>query len=153
MAKYRAHLPQLDGGLFLTDGGLETTLYFRDGIEIPCFAAFDLLKDEAGTQRLRDYFGLYAGIARSNGVGFVLETVTWRANADWGRKIGYSSDALVAANHEFLLFFLLGCGVVREKIDGTISNVAQELSGALGRDGRRHSGKKGHRRERGHSAA
>jgi len=100
MAKYRAHLPQLDGGLFLTDGGLETTLYFRDGIEIPCFAAFDLLKDEAGTQRLRDYFGLYAGIARSNGVGFVLETVTWRANADWGRKIGYSSDALVAANHE-----------------------------------------------------
>jgi len=100
MAKYRAHLPQLDGGLFLTDGGLETTLYFRDGIEIPCFAAFDLLKDEAGTQRLRDYFGLYAGIARSNGVGFVLETVTWRANADWGRKIGYSSDALVAANHD-----------------------------------------------------
>jgi hypothetical protein len=25
MSKYRQHLPQLDGGLFLTDGGLETT--------------------------------------------------------------------------------------------------------------------------------
>ena len=30
MAKYRAQLPQLEGGLFLTDGGIETTLVDAD---------------------------------------------------------------------------------------------------------------------------
>ena len=37
--KYRGRLPQLDGGLFLTDGGLETTLIFHEGFELPMFAA------------------------------------------------------------------------------------------------------------------
>lgn len=50
--KYRDNLPQLDGELFLTDGGLETELVFHDGIELPAFAAFDLLKDDQGTARL-----------------------------------------------------------------------------------------------------
>ena len=36
-------LPQLDGGLFLTDGGIETTLIFHEGLDLPEFAAFDLL--------------------------------------------------------------------------------------------------------------
>ena len=30
---YRNHLPQLDGGLFLTDGGIETTLIFHEGLD------------------------------------------------------------------------------------------------------------------------
>ncbi len=46
---YRDRLPQLDGGLFLTDGGIETTLIFHHGLELPLFAAFDLLKDDEGT--------------------------------------------------------------------------------------------------------
>ncbi len=49
MTAYRTALPQLGGDLFLTDGGLETTLIFHDGIELPDFAAFVLLKDAAGT--------------------------------------------------------------------------------------------------------
>ena len=40
--KYRHHLPQLEGELFLTDGGIETTLIFHEGLELPAFAAFDL---------------------------------------------------------------------------------------------------------------
>ena len=48
MAKYRQQLPQLSGDLFLTDGGLETCLIFHDGIDLPDFAAFDLLKDDTG---------------------------------------------------------------------------------------------------------
>jgi len=44
MAQYRRNLPQLTGGLFLTDGGIETTLIFHEGHELPLFAAFDLLK-------------------------------------------------------------------------------------------------------------
>ena len=41
-------LPQTSGGLFLTDSGLETTLVFLDGIDLPCFAAFVLLDTEEG---------------------------------------------------------------------------------------------------------
>ncbi len=100
MAGYRARLPQLDGGLFLTDGGCETTLIFHDGLELPYFAAFDLLRQVGGKERLRQYFRRYAEIARSNGAGFILESVTWRASADWGEKLGYSDAALAAANRE-----------------------------------------------------
>ena len=51
MSKYRNHLPQLDGRMFLTDGGLETTLVFHDGIDLPYFAAFDVLRDQQGVRR------------------------------------------------------------------------------------------------------
>jgi hypothetical protein len=47
MSKYRNALPQMSGGLFLTDGGLETTLIFHDGIDLPLFASFDLLKSHS----------------------------------------------------------------------------------------------------------
>ena len=42
MAKYRGALPQLDGAFFMTDGGLETTLVFLEGHDLPDFAAFVL---------------------------------------------------------------------------------------------------------------
>jgi homocysteine S-methyltransferase len=100
MSTYRNALPQLIGGLFLTDGGLETTLIFHDGLELPHFAAFPLLKDEAGTAALRRYFVRYAEIARANGTGFILESPTWRASSDWGEKLGYSDRALAAVNRQ-----------------------------------------------------
>ncbi len=100
MAKYRRHLPQLDGGLFLTDGGIETTLIFHEGLDLPCFAAFDLLKDAEGTRALRRYYARHAAIARENGTGFILESPTWRANPDWAAKLGYSPAALDAANRK-----------------------------------------------------
>jgi homocysteine S-methyltransferase len=40
MAKYRSDLPQVSGELFLTDSGMETTLIFHKGLELPGFAAF-----------------------------------------------------------------------------------------------------------------
>ncbi len=98
MSKYRNGLPQLTGSLFMTDGGLETTLVFHDGVELPAFAAFPLLDDEAGTERLRAYFELYLGIAKAHAMGGVLESPTWRANADWGAKLGYDAAALVDVN-------------------------------------------------------
>ena len=55
MARYRAKLPQLARSIFLTDGGLETSLIFLGGIELPYFAAFDLLKSEEGRAALRNY--------------------------------------------------------------------------------------------------
>jgi homocysteine S-methyltransferase len=86
------------GRPFITDGGLETTLIFRRGIDLPCFAAFDLLKDDAGREELREYFRPYLALAHARGVGFLLDTATWRANPDWGERLGYSPDALRDAN-------------------------------------------------------
>jgi homocysteine S-methyltransferase len=43
MGEYRNRLPQLEHRLFVTDGGLETTLIFHEGMELPSFAAFGLL--------------------------------------------------------------------------------------------------------------
>ena len=85
---YRQRLPQLDGGLFITDGGLETTLIFHRGLELPAFAAFDLLKDDEGTEQLRRYYEPYATLARERGAGLILESPTWRANPDWAAEIG-----------------------------------------------------------------
>lgn len=98
MSKYRNSLPQSDSGYFLTDGGLETTLIFHQGIDLPCFAAFDLLKNTKGEQTLRDYYLRYVDIARQRQCGFVLESPTWRANPDWATAIGYDSKALADFN-------------------------------------------------------
>src|SRR6185503_9069221 len=98
--KYRGRLPQLDGGLFLTDGGLETTLIFHQGVELPLFAAFDLLREQAGRMQLRQYFLPYIAAARAHGAGFVLESATWRASSDWGARLGYSAPALAAVNRD-----------------------------------------------------
>ena len=100
MIKYRKQLPQLTNSLFLSDGGLETTLIFHEGIALPHFAAFDLLKDEAGKEMLRRYFNRYAKLALGRGVGVVLESPTWRANLDWAAKLGYDAAKLAEANRK-----------------------------------------------------
>ncbi len=100
MSKYRHHLPQLDAATFLTDGGIETTLIFHDGFDLPDFAAFALLADPAGRAALHRYFDSYAAVATRDEVGIVLETPTWRANADWGARAGYGVEALEAVNRD-----------------------------------------------------
>ncbi len=106
MSKYRHRLPQLRNSLFLTDGGLETTLVFHEQVELPYFAAFHLLRTEAGTARLRRYFETYTRIALEHGVGIVLEAPTWRANPDWAAKLGYDADALADANRHAVSLLL-----------------------------------------------
>jgi S-methylmethionine-dependent homocysteine/selenocysteine methylase len=98
MTKYRQSLPQLSGAKFLTDAGLETVLVYRQGIDLPCFAAFDLLKNDTGVEVLRQYFRAHAAIAADNGCGFILESATWRASADWAEKLGHSLSALRTLN-------------------------------------------------------
>jgi S-methylmethionine-dependent homocysteine/selenocysteine methylase len=98
MSKYRNNLPQLAGKLFLSDGGLETTLVFHDGIELPHFAAFNLLKTKEGTAHIRAYKERFIALAKNAGTGFVMQGCTWRANPDWGLKLGYSREELARAN-------------------------------------------------------
>jgi homocysteine S-methyltransferase len=98
MSKYRNQLPQLSDRLFLTDGGLETTLIFHEGVELPYFASFDLMKSKSGIAKLRAYYARYITMAKEHGMGFVLEAHTWRANRDWAAKLGYSRLELAQAN-------------------------------------------------------
>ena len=90
--------PLLADGPFVTDGGLETDLLFHHGFDLPEFAAFPLLEDEAGRAALDAYYDQYAAVARDAGLGLLLETPTWRANPDWAAKIGYDRIALDRAN-------------------------------------------------------
>jgi homocysteine S-methyltransferase len=100
MPTYRDHLPQLDATTFLTDGGIETTLIFDDGFELPDFAAFTLLADPAGRAALDRYFDSYAAVAARDGVGIVLETPTWRASSDWAARLGMDVETLETANRD-----------------------------------------------------
>jgi S-methylmethionine-dependent homocysteine/selenocysteine methylase len=125
-AKYRERLPQLDGGLFLTDGGLETTLIFHEGFDLPCFAAFVLLDSECGRKALRDYFDRYAPMAIAAGAGFVLEAPTWRANPDWGAKVGYGREELARNNRAAIALLL----ELRDRYETAASPMV--VSGAIG---------------------
>lgn len=87
-----------DGAMLLTDGGLETTLIFHEGLELPAFAAFPLLSSDTGRDALRRYYRAYLDIARRHGMGIILETATWRASADWGALLGYDAAALRDVN-------------------------------------------------------
>ena len=101
-AKYRARLPQLEGDLFLTDGGLETTLIFHEGWSLPMFESFVLMDSEKGRGALIDYYERYIAIAKKRGRGFVLESPTWRANPDWAAKVGYDRARLAEVNRAAL---------------------------------------------------
>lgn len=94
-------LPQTSGGFFLSDGGLETTLVFLEKIDLPHFAAFVLLDNELGRERLKQYYVPYLEIcAEIPGAGFILETPTWRANPDWASLLGVDTSRLRSVNVE-----------------------------------------------------
>jgi len=98
-------LPQLHSDTpFLTDGGLETTQVFQDGIDLPDFAAFPLLDTERGRAQLTAYYRPYLDLAERLGTGFVLDTPTWRANPDWGARLGYDAVRLAAVNRRAVAF-------------------------------------------------
>ena len=88
--------PGLPG--YVTDGGLETDLVFHHGVDLPEFSAFLLLADPKGRDLLTEYYDGYAAIAAAAGAGLLLETPTWRANHDWGARLGVGADGLAGAN-------------------------------------------------------
>jgi S-methylmethionine-dependent homocysteine/selenocysteine methylase len=90
--------------LILTDGGLETTLVFHEGVELPHFAAFPLLDSSAGRDVLRRYFAPFFDIAREHRAAFQLDTPTWRANRDWGERLGYDPAALDRVHRDAVTF-------------------------------------------------
>ena len=98
MNKYRHMLPQIGEDLFLTDGGIETTLIFHEGFDLPDFAAFHLLTTSAGRDALYKYFCTYALLARQYETGLILESATWRSSPDWGTRLGFTPESLAEIN-------------------------------------------------------
>jgi S-methylmethionine-dependent homocysteine/selenocysteine methylase len=93
------------GSRIITDGGLETTLIFHKGIELRSFAAFELMNSQEGRETLKSYYLDYLKIARDRNLPFLLETPTWRANPDWGKKLGYSEQELFEVNKFSVQYF------------------------------------------------
>ncbi|MGM1029727.1 MAG: homocysteine S-methyltransferase family protein [Actinomycetota bacterium] len=108
---------------FVTDGGLETDLIHHRGADLREFAAYPLLRSEHGRALLADYYAGYAAIAARVGAGLLLETATWRANPDWGAKLGDGRRALYDINVQavrFLRQLRESYGVAEVLVSGTI---------------------------------
>src|ERR1700761_3726201 len=119
-----------DGGRpYIGDGGLETTMIFEEGIELPEFASFLLLEDDRGRDALRRYYEAFLGLARDHAVGFTLDTPTWRASRHWGERLGRSRRRLADLNREAVEF---GQGL-RERWQGPTTPVA--ICGTIGPEG------------------
>ncbi len=92
-------LPSLDGPLYLTDGGMETTLIFHQGFDLPEFSSLMMMRTPEQRAAIAGYAETYFEIAKSAGLGMVIETATWRASPDWTTRIGFDGlDDLESAN-------------------------------------------------------
>lgn len=80
--------------------GMETDLIFNQKWDLPEFAAFPLAVSEHGRSRLSQYYDAQVALARDNGLGVILDSVTWMANADRARPLGYDAEMLAKANAE-----------------------------------------------------
>jgi len=104
MSPHRLALPQLAGGIFLTDGGIETDLIFNRGVEIREFAAHTLLPDPVGRAELVAYFRRFLELARQTKAGFILDSQTWKAHLHWAGALGATENELHQANCESIAF-------------------------------------------------
>ena len=86
----RDRLPQVHGQLMLTDSGVETDVIFGAGRDLPSFALFPLVADDDGRAILERYYREHVAVAAGRGLGYVMETPSWRSNPDWGTSLGYA---------------------------------------------------------------
>jgi homocysteine S-methyltransferase len=98
MALYRDALPTLGEGVFVSYLGIETDLIFNRGIDLPGFASFPLLENKEDRQMLYGYYSRIMDMAQKEGVGVLLESLSWVANRDRGAAIGYGPDELKKSN-------------------------------------------------------
>jgi S-methylmethionine-dependent homocysteine/selenocysteine methylase len=97
---YRGSIPQLAGGFYLTDAGMETDLIFNRGIEIREFASHTLLPEPDTREALKNYFRGFLDLARETDSGFILDSATWKAHNHWAADLGATEAELHAANED-----------------------------------------------------
>lgn len=118
----------------MTDGGLETDMIFRRGIDLPEFAAFPLLDSEAGRAALEDYYAGYVALAVRAGVPLLLDTPTWMASPDRAAPVGYDAAALDRVNAQSVEFLTRLAAAHEDEL------VGWEVGGQLGPRGDGYGG-------------
>lgn len=86
------------------DAGLETSMIFHEGFDLPEFASFVLLDDPRGRDALGRWFDGFIALARAGGTGFVLDTATWRANMGWAAALGLDETGIRKVNADAVAF-------------------------------------------------
>lgn len=87
----QSKLPQLtSSNLFVTEGGIETTLIYRKNLDLPSFSTLPLLNTEDDRQTISSIYQENVNIALAHSTGVVLETRTWRGSPLWSSEIGLS---------------------------------------------------------------
>ncbi len=89
---------------FISDGGMETSMIFHEGFDLPHFASSVLLKSEDGRAAIERYYQRFIEMARLNGQGYLLDTVTWRTNAAWAPVMGLTPGHLARINTDAVVF-------------------------------------------------
>ena len=140
MSRYRNKLPQLSGGLFLTDAGLETDLIFNHGIEIREFAAHTLLPNPRGRESVANYLRGFLSLANKYNTGFVLDSQTWKAHLHWAEDLAATEQELHETNKDASVFI----AELRDECAGNnkpiVLNVVTGLRGDVYAPGTRMAG-------------
>ena len=78
---------------------------FHDGLDLPDFAAFPLLDSERGAGGAAPLLRAVPGPRRARSApGSCWTRPTWRANLDWGARLGYDAVRLAAVNRRAVEF-------------------------------------------------
>ncbi|MEL6450356.1 MAG: homocysteine S-methyltransferase family protein [Pseudomonadota bacterium] len=100
MTLYRDTFPLSDVDLFLAYVGMETDLIFNQGVDLPGFASYPLLKTAEGRQFLKGYLKNLIALGKEMDAGVILESPTWVANRDRGAALGYEFSELKQLNQD-----------------------------------------------------
>jgi homocysteine S-methyltransferase len=73
MSTARRHLPQLCGGLFLTDGALRRPSYSTKAWSCPTLPRSTPFRDRTGRAARMRYYERHIAIAKAARLGFILE--------------------------------------------------------------------------------
>ncbi len=100
MSLYRDSFPPGNSDLFLAYVGMETDLIFNQGVDLPGFASYPLLKTTEGRDLLKGYLKDLITLGKENDAGVILESPTWVANRDRGAAIGYEFSEIKQLNQD-----------------------------------------------------
>lgn len=82
------------GVRYLTEGGPETEIIYRFGHDLPEFAMYPLLDDEAAVADLTTMYTAYLEVAARHGFVPLMSGLDYRASADSAGKLGISPARL-----------------------------------------------------------
>ncbi|SLN65173.1 methionine synthase I [Roseovarius litorisediminis] len=96
--------PQRVGRIYLTEGGIETEIMYKDGFELPHFAMFPLLDDPDAVAAMKGIWRRSLLVAAETGCCAIMNGLDYRASPDWGALLGYSPAELAAMQHRSIDF-------------------------------------------------